>query len=409
MNKPLSEPLLELDRATVKLAKKVRVLSTLKWPLGTRDRFVTSWERGDPVLPERAVGPDLSDLARQLRHIAGNAVAEHPAHMLVSNTASSYARAADLLGAMGTPDFSEVGRELYGHPDDSVYPGGASHLETAQHLLAATEGLATAPNNEDRLSDEHAAEWMREHIAQVFDKDGPVVQIDPELDALAAAGAIRVRLRGGARFSPTKLRQLLEHEVYVHSGTKYNGKAQPLGVLAMSSPRTTATQEGLATLAELLTDTMDLRRLRRIALRVVGLAGALDGADLVQTAQIFLDGGQSRNEAAASALRLFRGGDPKGKIVFLKDVVYLAGLLSVETFLLKAFQTKRHTLPSALFAGRMTVQDAIALEPLIQAGVLRHPIVVPRWISNPSSLAAQLALSTFHKRRDLATVRLDQL
>ena len=109
------------------------------------------------------------------------------------------------------------------------------------------------------------------------------------------------------------LRQLLEHEALVHSATKRNGRAQPLLTsLGLSAPRTTATQEGLATLAELITDTMDLVRLRRIALRIKGLDAGLSGADFLQVFDIFRQGGQPDAEAFRSAARIFRGGDVRG-------------------------------------------------------------------------------------------------
>ena len=38
--------------------------------------------------------------------------------------------------------------------------------------------------------------------------------------------------------------------------------------MSLGSPRTTKTQEGLATFAELITSSIDLARLRRIALRI---------------------------------------------------------------------------------------------------------------------------------------------
>lgn len=407
----LPDALLELDRKVVSAARSIRVLSTLRWPEGTREHFLASWEAGSPALPPTPTAEPHLGASGDLRELARSADAHGgPVADLIAATARSYALAGDLLGAMGTPEFVRIGRELYGHPSDVLYEGGATHREAAEELLALTEGAPAPPETAANLDSEQAAEWMRTEIAEIFGAgEGPRVELDPGLNALAAAGSIRVRLRANTRWSLLQLRQLIEHEVRVHSATKLTGKAQPLGVLGLSSPRTTQTQEGLATLAELMTDTMDLRRLRRIALRVRAIDAASDGADLIEVAQVFADAGQTREEAAASALRIFRGGIPQGGSFFLKDVVYLAGLLSAQTFLLKAFRTGRHRLVRVLFAGRMTLSDTLSLEPLVADGVLREPTTLPHWVAEPSHLAVQLALSAFHRRRDLSAVSLHEL
>lgn len=60
--------------------------------------------------------------------------------------------------------------------------------------------------------------------------------------------------------------------------------------------------------------------LRRIALRVVMVKQALDGADFIEVFRGFLDAGQSEVESYRSAARVFRGGDVRGKVCFTKPV-----------------------------------------------------------------------------------------
>src|SRR5690606_24059451 len=136
--------------------------------------------------------------------------------------------------------------------------------------------------------------------------------------------------------------QLIEHEGFVHTATALNGRAQPvLGCMGLSAPRTTLTQEGIATLAELTTRSIDIARLRRLALRTVAIHHALEGADFLEVFRFFLENGQSEDESAHSAMRVFRGGDVRGRVVFTKDVVYLGGLFAVHTFLRKAIAESR--------------------------------------------------------------------
>ena len=74
---------------------------------------------------------------------------------------------------------------------------------------------------------------------------------------------------------------------------------------------------------------MDLSRLRRLALRIIAVKHVIEGADFVEVFRFFLRAGQSEDESARSAARVFRGGDPHGGIAFTKDVVYLHGLIGV--------------------------------------------------------------------------------
>ena len=214
---------------------------------------------------------------------------------------------------------------------------------------------------ESGITAEDLAERLRARIEPLFRDDPIEVEVSPELASKAAASSRRVRLREDALFSDLDLDQLFEHEVMVHSATMLNGMHQPnLDVLGLGSPRTTRMQEGLATLAELATNSMDLMRLRRIALRVRAVSQALAGADFIDIFRMFLDEGQSEEESAQSAMRIFRGGDPGGGgVCFTKDGVYVGGLLEVHTFLRTAVRDGRPELIPLMFSGRVTLGDVV--------------------------------------------------
>src|SRR5690606_40451127 len=107
----------------------------------------------------------------------------------------------------------------------------------------------------------------------------------------------------------------------VHSLTALNGREQTvLPSLAMSSPRITATQEGLAVLAEQITGSIDIERMKRVSLRTEAIAMALDGADFLQVFGWFRDAGQDATESFASAQRVFRGVPLGGGSAFAKEI-----------------------------------------------------------------------------------------
>jgi uncharacterized protein (TIGR02421 family) len=402
-----------LDQEVTAAAAAIKVLTTLRWPEDVERAFLAAAERGDVRAPGvRIEPPDLSEPRAALEAVRPKLRGDDPALRFLRHTVDDSLAAADMLEGLGTERFSALGLELYGTPHDPVHPGAPTTLEAAHHFLRATDRLQlrTPPAE---LSAEVAAEWLREQLARIFPGDPPRVELDPNLASMASAGSRRVRLRADARFRGLQLRQLLEHEALVHTATRRSGKAQPvLTALGLSTPRTTATQEGLATLAELLSDTLDLARLRRIALRVVAVQAALDGADFVEVYRIFHDAGQDVEESFHSARRILRGGDAvrAGGVclgLFPKDVVYVRGLLRVHGFLLAAAREGLRSAPRRLFCGRLTLADAVLLGPRFEDGTIRPPLVVPRWVEDADCLAAHLVFAGLLTRVSLDDLGLD--
>jgi len=396
-----------LDRQLVSAARRVRILGSLTWPSTLESRFLTAWRAGAPALPDPPpVTPPSGELAEPLADVVARADAEHPAGAFLIRTAESYLTAIQLLRSAGTPGFLTASQALFGEPQLPPFDGAPTPLQEAEHLIEAAEAMSCA-GPVATLSDEEASARLSEAFPQWFDDPLPVV-LDPDLGSLAAAGSRRVRLRAGVRYTEAQVDQLLQHEALVHAATKRNGRRQPmLTSLGLSSPRTTATQEGLATLAELMTNSMDLLRLRRIALRVRAVHAATQGADFIDVFELLLEAGQPEVEAYRSTMRVFRGGDVRGGIPFTKDVVYLRGLREVHTFLLAALREHRDDLPQRLFLGRLTCGDALALGPLIDNGTLLPAAIVPTWIQRSDHLAATLSWTVFGQHTPLHRIDLE--
>jgi uncharacterized protein (TIGR02421 family) len=294
-------------------------------------------------------------------------------------------------------------------------------LEAAQHFVRDTDALDESCHLAPEsfcVPAEETARRMQGAIDEVF-RDPPLpVVVDPGLAAKAAAGAERVRLRSGASFTEADARQLVEHEAFVHAATSRNGRSQPhLTCLSLGAPRTTATQEGLATFAELITNTIDLTRLRRLALRIVAVDQAVEGADFLDVFRFFLEAGYPEAEAYASTVRVFRGGDVRGGVAFTKDVVYLRGVLRTHAWLHVGLSARRVQHPHYLFAGRLTWNDVEELAPCFEAGWIAGPRIEPAWVKNRQALAAYLSFSNLThmlpvvqtELSDFKTVRLERL
>ncbi len=365
-----------MDARLVAIAKKIRILGTLSWPSTMLDTFLDGWRNGNPMLPEpprEASHHDenLSALASLRTEIDQS----DPAGRFLDDTAGSYAMAARMIDVRGTPEFLDIGRVLYGMPGDPLPGSKLTHLHAAEQLLSATASLKDAGVQLEPsylIGSEGARDEMQAQLDAFFGVGVVRAVVDRDLGSKAAAGGSNVRIRGGTGFSHSEIAQLLEHEAYVHAATALNGRQQPvLTSMSLASPRSTLTQEGLATLAELVTRTIDIARLRRIALRIKAIAMALDGADFIQVFRFFLEEGQSEDESVRSAMRVFRGGDPRGRYVFTKDVVYVQGLVAVHTFLRKAIATHRPVLIERIGWCIDRERGARSPEPLEEAAIER--------------------------------------
>lgn len=404
-----TEKIKKLDQDVVKASKKIKVLNALSWPADAEEKFLRSWKNGDPRLPEiNLTIPDIDVNIVALDSIVKHCDEQNPAEKFLAETALSYANAGRMLKAVGTSDFTLYSSKIYGRPDTVYKYQGLSGVDGANFFLEVTDKLLGNPSIQPTETDISATEfagWLKTEVDEFFEHDTIEVVVDQNMSSKALAGATRIRVRGSALFSQLDKDQLLYHEAYVHTATQLNGRKQSnLQALGLGAPRTTRVQEGIAVLAELLTGAMDITRLRRIALRVIAVKMALDGADFIELFKFFLEAGQSEVESVRSAQRIFRGGKVKDGVVFTKDAVYLQGLLEVHTFFRVAIRDNRPSLIRNLFAGRLTAADALRLEPLFENGWLKPPTYLPPWASDLRRLAAAMAYSAF-----ITNIKLDKV
>lgn len=398
-----------LDARMVRAARGIRLLSLVSWPMALQQPFLDAFARGQPVLPNVVYpGHDFSEARRELDAIRSEADPQHPLGIYLIESAQSWSIAAELLECLGTRAVTTHSVRLFGRPEEPLPGNGPTTREAARHFIVIANELdreLLAPSEEVAISATALRLQLQADLDDFFDARVIEVVLDAELIAKAAAGATRIRLRAGAAFSDYDRHQLLQHEAFVHSLTALNGRLQPqFQSLSLSSPRTTATQEGLATFAEQITGAIDIERMKRVSLRIEAVAMALDGADFIEVFGYFRDAGQNDVESFSSAQRVFRGVPLTGGAAFTKDTVYLRGLVGVHTFFRWALRERKLGLCRMLFAGKMTLSDVQRFEPLFEAGVIVPPRWLPQWLARANGLAGMLAFSLFANR-----IRLDQI
>ncbi|MEF2154913.1 flavohemoglobin expression-modulating QEGLA motif protein [Luteimonas sp. FXH3W] len=400
---------LALDDRMTKVARSLRILELASWPVEVQDATFAEFNAGRFTNPQvEYPRHDFSAIRRELEQIDKESDEDHPIGRYLSESSRSWMVAAQFLEALGTPQATPLSLQLYGGPLEALPGHGPTTREAAQHFISIADELdheLMSPQETVEISAIALQLQLQRELDDYFDGRVITVETDPSMLAKAAAGATRIRLRSTAKFTDYDKHQLLQHEAFVHSLTALNGRLQTnLPSLGLSSPRVTATQEGLATFAEQITGSIDIGRMKRLSLRIEAVSRALDGADFVEVFRYFRAMGQTDDESFASAQRVFRGVPTSGGHAFTKDTVYLRGLVDVHTFFRVALRQQELHLCRWLFAGKMTLDDVRRFEPLFRDGVLQPARWMPEWIRRANGLAGMLAFSLFANR-----IRLDAI
>lgn len=388
-------------------SRSIRVLGAISWPSEVRTQF---FAKGASELPQVSYEPVDTALAIEAvqearRHLSGKGAIDQ----WMARQADTLEQSAHMLAAVGTPAFFSHAREIYGEPAALLQLFPLTSLELAESIhetvgqLARVDIEITPPSYHDA---EEVALDIDKAVRGHFGDAAPSVELVDELSSNALASTSAIRVRHDARFTDRDAGQLLNHEAYIHVATSLNGRAQThLPILAAGHPGTTRTQEGLAVFAEIISGTMELDRMQRLADRVIAIQMAVDGADFLQVYQYFQDRSRSDEQAFESTRRVFRGGVLAGGAPFTKDVVYLFGLLQVSNFIRAAFAAGRADVLRLLFCGKLDLQDLPVMCQLHAMDLLQAPVYLPPWINDPRYLLALLTYSSFMNRSEIQTLQ----
>lgn len=387
-------------------SQSIRILSHVSWESSVREQFFAQGAKELPVVtyPEFDPAPVLEIISAARLHIGTTHV-----DRWLTRQADSLENSARMMAAVGTPEFSTFSQKLFGVPNDPLPDEMTTSLGLARkfdELLTSVMTVDLGEPPQACFTAEAVASAMEEASKTMFGEEAPEVLVVDELSANALAGPRRIRVRRGACFSDKDIRQLVEHEAYIHVATSLNGLAQPkLKILGVSHPGITKTQEGLAVFAEFITGSIDLGRMRRLADRVIAIQMAIDGADFLDVYHYFLERIENEGQSFENARRVFRGSTVTGGAPFTKDIVYLHGLLSVHNFLRAIVSSGRSDCLRLLFCGKLDIEDIPVIHELTAMGLCQPAKYLPPWASDLRYLLCYLAYSSFLNGVDLSRVR----
>ncbi len=298
-------------------------------------------------------------------------------------------RQIELVRLRGREGFTMAAIDLFGNVD-------ATLVATAESILAQVpvrDKPAVRDTDADRFIEVARAEMARyrgedsRFTFEVVKNDVPGTHIYTSAGNLMVAVDYTVP---AARVDP-----LLQHEIGVHSVTRFNGQCQPLAVLECGLADYDALQEGIAVLAEYLAGNLPPSRLRLLAARVIAARMAIDREPASRIYSAMCDHALPRDAAFDTTVRAMRGGG------MTKDALYLDGLVD-----LLAYLKADGDIPF-LFIGKFALKQRAILERLVEAGFLLPPAIVPKDFVGARAhhairRAARLNIEQFYKESEPA-------
>ncbi|WP_437765546.1 flavohemoglobin expression-modulating QEGLA motif protein [Sorangium sp. So ce281] len=401
------EILARLAQRVLDAQRPIRILQALRWEADVEEQFVRSKQRELPkVAYSDDLGFDPEAKQRELEEILRDAERELGKRdrlgQILRATADEYRKVVSMLIGRGTKAFYALSRELYGSPKDKLPDGKTSVRDMGfvlYDLLTAIGGERLGPSQQREITAEMAALDLNARFDRFFGGASIRVQVDDSLLADAAAGSDYVKIRSGAMFSKSDVDILEAHEGWVHVATSLNGQAQPVARwLAKGPPRTTAVQEGLAVLVEILTFRSTPRRAKKLNDRILAVDKAEDGASFLDVFEWYRTEGYEEDECFQNARRVFRGGVLAGGAPFTKDACYCKGIVLNYAFMRAAIQHDRAMLIPFLFVGKVAHEDVPVLHAHMTDGIIRPPPYLPPIFDDMNGLAIWICYSSFFSR-----------
>lgn len=413
------EQVRQLADKLVELQRPIRVREAIHWDDEIERSVLSSGFKQPPATDrnyyqsKRPLPFDpqvkLDEFDRLKAQIERQLPADDPLAAILLRNCGQYQDVVRMLLARGTPEFYHYSKKLYGSTKDQFAGDRTTVRELGLLLYDILAGIrddslgAVYPK---QLSAEQVVDRLNERYRRYFGDERVHAKLDDGILSDAAAGSDYVKIKRGVEFSERDLDVFEVHEGWVHIGTTLNGARQRVATwLSKGPPCTTAIQEGLAVIAEVITFTATPSRSRKLTNRILACDKAEDGADFRDVCEFYRTEGYSEIECYRNAQRIFRGGVIGGGAPFTKDINYCKGFVMIYNFLRTAIRFGRPELIPFLFVGKVTLEDVPVLYRKARDGVIDAPRYLPPQFRDLNGLAMWMAYSNFFNRVNLESIQ----
>lgn len=312
------------------------------------------------------VDPDL--LKRKLYNLKIEKIDDPALSFLFREKREELDHQITMLNERGIPNFFYNSVRLYGTVKTNL-------KKVAESILTAVpEAVETESDNQVNSAD-FAALARKEF--EYFRKQDPNFQskihIKDNIHTLMVSQ--------GELYIPTDYKMnheeadaLLQHEVGTHVLTYHNGMQQPLELMAVGLANYDTLQEGLAVMSEFLMGGLTPNRMRVLAGRVIAGSALLKGKKFKSIFNLLnKKHGFSPERAFNIVSRIMQGGG------FLKDIIYLKGLVSLRKYLMKGGNLE------PLLIGKFSLEHYNVVRELYERHILKDTHIRPRYLEYEST------------------------
>ena len=377
-------------------SREVKILRHISWPEEVRINF---FKHNSSKIPKVTYpGYNDSDL-KSILNQAEQLFRDTKYDDWLRKKVTEIRKSSELLDACGTKEFFKISSDIYGLPttpiqDKTTMPRDLS--DQFEEIINSIDSSQIMRMHSPKISSYEVVDKISNTVNTYFGKAAPKLKIVKELSAKATASSKTIKIRENGEFDETDIKQLLNHEAYIHVATTLNGRAQSkMKILGSNYGSITKTQEGLAVFSEFITGSIDVDRMRRISDRVVAIQMSIDGADFLDVFKFFLDKSGSENQAFEITRRVFRGGILTGGAPFTKDIVYLDGLIRVYNFFRSAIAQGKTECIQLIFSGKMDLDDIPIVYSMYKEGLVEKPKFIPPWATDLNFLICHFSFSVF--------------
>lgn len=343
----------KIDAKLFKLLRGFELLAHVN-PVNTaaeQRKFVKSKFTKTPVFRYSPIKIYPFELKQQLSALPTNQISDVSIRNLYESVITSYFDKIDMLSSLNGKKFLYNSLRYFGRPTKK-------DLQNANYLLHLPP-IQTEPKRVPYLSSDQVMETFKKGLTDYGIKCKIELSNKVISQVMVLNSKKTILIRPDAKFTTKEVNALVEHEIGVHMVTTQNSAAQQLKIFNLGLPVNTMTQEGLAILSEYLSGNITLKRLKKLAMRVMIVDMMCNGADFIECFNYLTNNlGVSNDDAFTIVTRVFRGGG------FTKDYLYLSGFVKI----LKMWKSNDSLTP--LLVGKTSLEFYDTIEEMINRDMI---------------------------------------
>jgi uncharacterized protein (TIGR02421 family) len=366
LDKKIDSTILKVDKELFSLLKGFELLASVN-PINNlqeKKRFFKSKNTEIPNFKYNPIRVNPFDLKQQLSNLRVQDISDVTIRHLYESVINSFFDKIDMLSTLDTPKFLYNSLRYFGRPSKK-------DIQNAHYFLHLPE-VSGEPKRSPSLGVEEAiisfkGGLLRYGFESKIEKSNRVISQVMVLNAKKT-----ILFRPDAKFTRSQINALVEHEIGVHMVTTMNSNIQKLNLFNLGLPVNTMTQEGLAILSEYLSGNISMKRLKKLAYRVIIVDMMCNGADFIECFNFLVnDHNLDKDDAFSVVTRIFRGGG------FTKDYLYLSGFVKI----LRFWNNDNNLEP--LLIGKTSIDFYHTINEMIERDMIQKPIYTTHSFTNP--------------------------